>query len=115
MPLDRTPRRDPARIHLCRSGLPRAGAVAILSLAMLALGADPPEVVRLRVPADRVTRSFPPGSALRRMPLEDFDTLAAAAEAGARAAVAESGMPRVLRARHEALWRDGVLSGRSEF
>ncbi|MDR3636567.1 MAG: hypothetical protein P4L84_22385 [Isosphaeraceae bacterium] len=81
--------------------------------ALLVLGAGPPEVVRLRVPAEKARTWFPAGVELRGMALKEFDALVAAAKAGAERST-EPAVPRLLRARHFARWESGVLVGRSE-
>jgi hypothetical protein len=71
------------------------------------------DVVRVRVPAKDVTRFFPPGTELRVLAPEDFESRVAAARsqpAGGRPAVA----PRIIRARHRARWESGLLRGHSE-
>jgi hypothetical protein len=72
-----------------------------------------PEVVRVRVPAKDVTKIFPPGTELRLLTPQEFDTRIEAARrepAGGRSAFA----PRLIRARHRARWDSGLLRGRSE-
>lgn len=93
-------------------GRPRLLAAAILSLTLLS-AAGPPEVVRVRVPRERVASWFPPGTELLGMPREDFEALARDAKAGFRRASLRD-QPRLLRARHDVRWRDGQLVGRSE-
>jgi hypothetical protein len=61
--------------------LPRLG---LILLALLAFGAGPPEVVRIRVPSDQVSRWFPPGTELRGLAAAEFDVLVQAAQAGSR-------------------------------
>ncbi len=86
-----------------------AAAVALV----LAPGAGPPEVTRLRVPSDRVTTWFPAGTELKGMSTTAFEKLARDAANGALA-VPDEAAPRILRASHSARWEDGVLIGRSE-
>jgi hypothetical protein len=82
------------------------------SLAISA-GAAEPEIVRLRVPAQDVSRWFPAGTELRVLPAERFDALVRAAMKGiARQQAAQP--TRLVRARHHARWKAGVLSGRTE-
>jgi hypothetical protein len=81
---------------------------------MLLGGAGPPEVVRVRVPASKVGAWFPPGSELRGMPLAEFESLVRGARARYEGQ-ARRAAPRILRARHEARWSEGLLIGRSQF
>src|SRR5262249_10995571 len=88
---------------------------SVLSLLMVLVlpGASAPEVVRVRVPAKDVSRWFPPGTALRIMAPEDFESRVEAAvqrPAGRQGAA----RPALIRARHHARWRSGLLSGRTE-
>ncbi len=83
-----------------------------LAIALL-VGAGPPEVVRVQVPADQVPEFFPQGTELRGLSVKELNALTAAAQAGA-ARAARSVVPRLLRARHFARWEAGVLIGRSE-
>ena len=50
----------------------RALAFAAVLLATLARADDPPRIVRLRVPSDRVKTLFPAGTELRVMPRDEF-------------------------------------------
>lgn len=85
---------------------------ACLAVVLLAAPA-PPEVVRLRVPADKARLWFPAGAELRGLGLKEFDALVSAAKTAAEHAQ-RTDMPRMLRARHVVRWEAGVLVGRSE-
>lgn len=88
-----------------------ASAVAFI------LGAAPSDdiaIFPLRVPSNRVGDWFPPGTEVKGMSSEAFETLLRSAQA-ATSRRASVGPPRLLRAVHEAVWRDGLLFGRSEF
>ncbi|MFO0888674.1 MAG: hypothetical protein U0790_05935 [Isosphaeraceae bacterium] len=87
-------------------------ATALLATALLA-GAAPPEVIRVHLPAGRVTTWFPAGTPLRTMSPEEFATLLDRARRGAERQGASTA-PRLIRAHHHARWVDGVLIGRSE-
>src|SRR5258708_31054051 len=63
------------------AGIPRPVAALWLTPLLLILGAGPPEVVRVRVPQDKVDAWFPRGSELRGMSLPDVGTLVADARA----------------------------------
>ncbi|HMB06303.1 MAG TPA: hypothetical protein VKP69_21540, partial [Isosphaeraceae bacterium] len=85
----------------------------VVLAAVCGLGAGPPEVVRVQVPAEKVGQWFPAGAAIRGLSSREFEALVE----GARAAAERPAPPavsRLLRARHSARWEDGVLSGRSE-
>ena len=86
----------------------------LLLIAPILAGAAPPEVVRVRVPSGRVSAWFPPGTELRGLLRQEFEELARSSRAGWERLDAHVG-PRMIGARHEARWVDGVLSGRSEF
>lgn len=85
-------------------------ALCTLIFATLARADEPPRIVRVRVPSDRVKALFPAGTELRVMPRDEFEALAAAAT---RKADPESG-PVLLRARHEARLDGDRLVGRSD-
>jgi hypothetical protein len=89
----------------------RAFVVTLLLTSLSA--ATPPEVVRLRVPKDRMSRWFPPGTELKGMEADPFEALVRAARIGAERREL-AGAPRLATARHQARWQDGVLLGRSE-
>ena len=85
-------------------------AFAALILATVATADEPPRIVRVRVPSDRVKTLFPAGTELRVMPRDEFEALA---EAATRKTDPGSG-PVILRARHEARLDGDRLVGRSE-
>ncbi|HWE39918.1 MAG TPA: hypothetical protein VG406_25430 [Isosphaeraceae bacterium] len=91
---------------------PRRLPWLLLALPAL-LGAGPHEVVRLRVPEAKLGTFFPAGTELRGLPLAEFEALVRDARAGADRRRRPDG-PRLLRARHSATWKDGLLVGRSE-
>ena len=91
---------------------PPAWLVAIL--ALLLAGAAPPEVVRVRVPSDRVSAWFPPGTELRGLGTAEFEALVVAARSVPGSGPG-GGTSRLIGARHEARWDEGALFGRSEF
>ena len=99
-----------------RPGLPGAASSSSSPWTALSylVGADEPDVRRVRVPADKVLSLFPPKSELRWLPRDDFESLVRRAQDRVAARKA-AGEPRLLRARHFARWDDGVLHGRSEF
>ncbi len=84
-----------------------------LGLLIFTPGAAPPEVVRLRVPSQSVSKWFPPGTELKGISAADFETLIGAALSGSRTTTAEDS-PRLLRSSHSARWKNGLLIGRSE-
>jgi len=86
---------------------------AVLTALTFVLGASPPEVVRLRVPSDRVADWFPHGTEIKGMSAEAFDRLLRDARSGAAARHGPDA-PRLLRAGHSARWEGGVLTGRTE-
>src|SRR4051812_49914712 len=90
----------PAGPRACRDVGPRLSLATVL-FAVIACGAGPPEVVRVRVPADKVSEFFPPGTELRGLSAGQFEELVASARAGSRR---QEGLaaPRLLRARHSA-------------
>jgi hypothetical protein len=82
-------------------------------LPVTSRGASEPEIVRMDVPAGEVAKLFPAGTELRVMPVEQFDSLVQrAVEGSVRLRAAQS--PRLIRARHQARWDSGILSGRTE-
>lgn len=95
----------------------RSSPLSILGLVLFvltALGAAPlPEVVRIRVPSDKVGAWFPAGTEVRGLSTGEFDALFEAARAGAQRQ-AEQAPARLLAARHFARWNAGILTGRSE-
>ena len=76
-------------------------------------GASEPEVIRVRVPAQDVSRWFPAGTELRVMTPAEFEAKVAAALKGSSLKHADRA-PRLIRARHHAFVSSGVLVGRSE-
>jgi hypothetical protein len=84
-----------------------------LVAAVFGLGADAPEILRVRVPAEQVPAWFPKGAQLRGMARDAFEDLARRAREGAARSRALIG-PRLLRARHTARWKNGMLIGESE-
>ncbi len=89
-------------------------AAFLLAIVPFLLAAGPPEVVRLRVPADKVATVFPPGTDVRVMSQADFETLVKDAREGYERDAARRERPRPLRRRHAARWDRGVLVGTSE-
>src|SRR4051794_9321449 len=79
-----------------------------------ASGAAPPEVLRLRVPTERVPTWFPPGTEIKGMSAERFESLLRGARAGASRQDEAGRTPRLLHASHTARWEDGALHGLSE-
>jgi hypothetical protein len=77
------------------------------------MGASDPEIIRAKVPLKDVSKWFPPGTELRILSPEEFESRAQAAlQTTARIG---AGQPLALtRARHHARWNAGLLSGRSE-
>jgi hypothetical protein len=86
-----------------------------LLLPIVVLGAGPPEVIRVRVPSDSIVKWFPPGTELRGLSGERFETLVDSARDGLERQ-AKLAPPRLLQARHHARWEPtaGLLIGRSE-
>lgn len=82
-------------------------------LVAVALGAGPPQAVRVRVPSARVGGLFPPGTELRGMEPAKFDALLDAAQKGYLRQASRT-PTRLLRAHHSARWEGGILQGRSE-
>ena len=85
---------------------------AFVALTVL-LGAGPPEVREVRVPASKVTSYFSPDTPLRLMSEAEYRDLLERARKGAEAA-SERSSPSLLVASHHASWEGGILSGRSE-
>src|SRR5689334_4175995 len=75
-------------------------AFVLLLLLPLTLpaSAGPPEVVRVRIPAAKVSGWFPAGTELRMMSVEGFDSLLESARRGADG-LGAGGPPRLVRAR----------------
>jgi|GEM_PF-1275651 len=96
----------------------RGTFLCVLSFVVaFGLGAAPPDdvaVFPLRVPSNRVADWFPPGTEVKGMSSEAFEALLRSARAAVSRRTPVS-PPQLLRAAHEAVWRDGLLFGRSEF
>ena len=94
----------------------RSACLFVAAAALLIVpGAGPPEVVRLRVPSDRVPAWFPAGTELKWMSAPDFEKLARAAISAGTTGPRQGTCPRIPSAcDHAARWEDGVLVGRSE-
>jgi len=88
------------------------GAVAALGAVVSGLAAAPPEVVRVRVPSQRVSSYFPPKTTLRTLSGDQFEALVADASANARGPEPADAR-RPVRVEHSARWVDGTLVGRS--
>ncbi|HZW32480.1 MAG TPA: hypothetical protein VFF52_17330, partial [Isosphaeraceae bacterium] len=97
-----------------RRAWPRCGLLLLAGFATVGLtAAADPEIIRLRVPAQDVSRWFPPGTELRRLSADEFDALVAAM--GREQARRRSDLPpRLISARHRARWDSGMLTGRTE-
>lgn len=93
----------PGRLRRWTRGIALLAAVAIP-------GAGPPEVVRVRIPAAKVSAWFPAGSELQVLAPAEFEGLVRSA--GFRDERPRG--PRILKAGHSARWESGVLIGRSE-
>jgi hypothetical protein len=90
------------------------GRIGLLSgILVLLTGASEPEVIRLRVPAHEISRVFPAGTELKVMTPADFEAKVAAALKGLSSQEVDW-PPRLIRARHRAYVKSGVLVGRSE-
>ena len=85
----------------------------LVLLVLMLLGAGPADVVRVQVPADKVSAWFPPGTALRVLSVEQFERLVKEAQEAVERSQGRT-VPRLLRGRHVARWDAGVLIGRSE-
>ena len=83
-----------------------------LSALFPAVGAAPPEIIRVHVPAAQATGWFPAGTPLRMMAPDRFESLLDSAIRGTSPAK-NTIPPRLIRARHHARWNAGVLSGES--
>ena len=97
----------------------RLGTAWIAALAILfsafAHGAvaSEPEIIRVQVPEKQTSKWFPPGTELRVMPADEFESLVKKAKAGSGRQKAREA-PRLIRARHQARWASGVLTGQTE-
>ncbi|MBV8126359.1 MAG: hypothetical protein JO114_01695 [Planctomycetaceae bacterium] len=83
-----------------------------LSALFSAVGAAPPEIIRVHVPAAQATGWFPAGTPLRMMAPDRFESLLDSAIRGTSPAK-NTIPPRLFRARHHARWNAGVLTGES--
>ncbi len=82
------------------------------SVLLAAVGAGPPEIVRVHVPAAQATGWFPAGTPLRLMAADRFEALLDSARRGTN--VSGTRIPaRLIRAHHRARWSTGVLTGES--
>ena len=100
----------------CRGRLRRARAVWLglcLASAVSAAAAGEPEIIGVRAPAGKISRYIPPGTELRVLPAELFESLVTRATEGLRRQLAAE-PPRLLRARHVARWDGRILAGRTE-
>src|SRR3954453_15165345 len=95
------------------AGVGMAAMPAFVLLLTSLASAGPPEVVRVRIPAAKVAGWFPAGTELRMMSVDGFDSLLESARRGADGPGA-AGQARLIRARHQARWKEGTLEGRSE-
>ncbi len=84
-----------------------------LAALMAGLGAGPPKVREVRVPASKVTSYFPAGTPLRLMSEAEFRDLLDRARKGAEVE-ADRTSPSLVVAHHEARWENGTIRGRSE-
>ena len=96
---------------------PRAKSFAFSALILLSLNAalahaGPPEVIPVRVPSSEVVKWFPAGTEWTALTSLQFESLVKAATTGSER-LDPGSFPRLLRARHEARWDDGVLHGRT--
>ena len=96
----------------------RAGALDLRGRP--AAPASEPEIIRVWLPAEQTSKCFPPGTELRVMPADEFESLVVRATAGSSRQNAPEA-PRLIRARHHARWsarrvdradRAGYRSGR---
>ena len=67
----------------------------------------------MRAPAKMTSKCFPPGTELRVLTAEEFESLFKRANQGAQRRLS-AGAPRLVRARHRARWEGGVLRGETE-
>ena len=89
------------------------GAIPLaLCVLFAAVGAAPPEIIRVHVPAAQATTWFPAGTQLRIMAPDRFESLLDSAIRGTEAARNRT-PPRLIRAHHHARWNAGVLTGQS--
>ena len=102
------------RVSSRRSRAARAVLLSLLCVASWhATAASEPEIVRLRVPAKTTSRWFPPGTELRVLTAEAFESLLERANQAEQRRLS-AGAPRLVRARHRARWEGGVLRGETD-
>ncbi len=112
-------RRDSRKLSVLKgpnrpSALILTGHVALAAAILFSLtGASEPEVIRVRVPAQDVSLFFPAGTELRVMTPAEFNAKVAAAFKGISLQKVDRSA-RLIRARHQACVRTGILTGRSE-
>jgi hypothetical protein len=80
---------------------------------LLLAAAAGPEVIRVRVPASDISKWFRPGTNLRVLTPKEFESKVEAAFK-MHPGSSSSEAPRLIRARHQARWKQGILSGRTE-
>ncbi|MGD0039186.1 MAG: hypothetical protein ABSE84_02010, partial [Isosphaeraceae bacterium] len=101
-----------ARVQCGAAGRLLGAIFFALSALFPAVGAAPPEIIRVHVPATQATGWFPAGTPLRMMAPDRFESLLDSAIRGT--SPAKNTIPsRLIRARHHARWNAGVLSGES--
>ena len=98
-----------------RGAAGRLFGAMLLALSALfpAVGAAPPEIIRVHVPDAQAAGWFPAGTPLRMMAADRFESLLDSAIRGTTPAK-NTIPPRLIRARHHARWNAGVLTGGSE-
>ena len=106
------PLQPPNRAAGLRPRLLAALGLLVFVLAAAPGRAEPPEVVRARVPSKKVANWFPADTPLRLLAPEEFEALLKSAAERTRER-AEGG-PRLIRARHAARFSAGLIRGRSE-
>ena len=114
-PTDFTPTEKSSRTNSsARLGRTLAVALALwFSVLVQVAPASEPEIIWVRLPAEQTSKYFPPGTELRVMPADEFETLVERAAAGSSRQKAREA-PRLIRARHQARWSSGVLNGQTE-
>ncbi len=97
----------------------RIRTVQVVFLALLlpatgnATAASDPEIIRVQVPAKSTSRCFPPGTELRILPVEAFESLVKRSSAKLERRLSAE-PPRLVRARHRARWDGEVLRGETD-